>query len=326
MIQPFHSGQKNLSIYFSYYFFMLTPDITCQIFSKLKEDPQNLKCFDCRKPNPDSCLINNGIFLCSACAGKHLSALPELTLIKQTSIDHWTNKEIKRMIVGGNAAFREFLNFYDIKPTTPISIAFRTRAAAFYRGMLLTFAEKLPFKGTFPPRDTGKLVFEEEAKGVYPELAPRSMSAPVITEQIKAYNQEQKAKTSQNEGGRLSNVYGKITNAGNQAFAKVEQFGQTPKMKEIEAKMLKIVDKVGKNVTNFVDVITGRPKSLDLTKVMYLEIANSPLHTYDKINVDQKSQQVKVEAMTALNRFTTDEEEEKQMAEFPEPGIQTKGL
>jgi len=49
------------------------------------------------------------------------------------------------MIVGGNPAFNEFLNYYGIKKTTPINVTYRTKAARFYREMLSIFAQGKPF-------------------------------------------------------------------------------------------------------------------------------------------------------------------------------------
>lgn len=279
---------------------MLNPDTISQIFTELKKDPENQKCFDCDQLNSDNCLINGGIFLCRDCAVSHLSLLPELTLIKVYTMDDWTKKEVSNMIAGGNAAFREFLNYYEISKDTPINIVFRTRAAAFYRVMLDSLADGVTFKEAFPAKELGKLIYEEESKASYPELAQIAPNYPGMTEQMKHNQEQQKPKVSE-KGSWLNNMFTRIQGMGNNAFVKVEELGQHPKMKDMEQKALRLVERVEKKLVNVVGNMRGvKVEDKPIVEISYLEIANSPMHTYDKINSSQNSQKIKLQAMKTL--------------------------
>ena len=73
-----------------------------QVFTKLFSLLENNVCFECKMSNPRWSSVNNGIFLCFKCAGKHRTFNTKVSLIKSCSYDKWTAKELKVMEIGGN--------------------------------------------------------------------------------------------------------------------------------------------------------------------------------------------------------------------------------
>jgi len=234
------------------------------------------------------------------------------------------------MIVGGNPAFKEFLDYYGIRKTTPIRTIYRTRAAEFYREMLNIFAQDKPFGKAFPDKDEGKKLNEEEFKESESRYSTE-ISGP------RAYTAESRT-TDESEGSWLTKVYDKVRETGNKMYEKVEEFGETPTMKRYEGEVLNVIDHVEKGIGVCLDEVTDRIwKPSDSKRIPYFEIATSPYHTFDKINADSRSQQIKLESMNMLKSMekgeileeksrTTEETGQKFEKEYPKFEGQNKNL
>lgn len=136
-----------------------------QVFSKLKQRPQNNQCFECSSNESSWCSVNHGIFLCLRCAGLHRGLGVHLSFVRSLTMDSFTPKQLAMMSVGGNQALKEFFSQYSLDDLG-LEEKYKTVAAFYYR-------EKLSFasEGTFidkprPSFEDGRILLEEERKVV----------------------------------------------------------------------------------------------------------------------------------------------------------------
>lgn len=77
-----------------------------------REDLDNKKCIDCSNPNPQWASLSFAVFLCLQCAGVHRGFGVHISFVRSVSMDTWQEEQIKRMQLGGNSPFRDFMNSY----------------------------------------------------------------------------------------------------------------------------------------------------------------------------------------------------------------------
>ncbi|KAL0949237.1 hypothetical protein HGRIS_009315 [Hohenbuehelia grisea] len=77
-----------------------------------REDLKNKICNDCSNPNPQWASLSFAVFLCLQCAGTHRGFGVHISFVRSISMDTWQDEQIKRMQLGGNAPFREFMESY----------------------------------------------------------------------------------------------------------------------------------------------------------------------------------------------------------------------
>ncbi|KAF8812210.1 ArfGap-domain-containing protein [Phlegmacium glaucopus] len=87
-----------------------------------REDLNNKICCDCSNPNPQWASLSFAIFICLQCAGVHrgfgvhirLACLrsPNSVFVRSISMDTWQDDQVKRMQLGGNLPFKEFMQSY----------------------------------------------------------------------------------------------------------------------------------------------------------------------------------------------------------------------
>lgn len=75
-------------------------------------DQDNTRCFDCQDPHPQWASANNAVFLCIRCAGVHRGFGTHISFVRSLSMDTWKQVQVKKMKLGGNKRFREFLQNY----------------------------------------------------------------------------------------------------------------------------------------------------------------------------------------------------------------------
>ncbi|KAM5535487.1 hypothetical protein V8D89_010824 [Ganoderma adspersum] len=78
-----------------------------------REDLGNKKCIDCGNPNPQWASLSFAVFLCLQCAGVHRGFGVHVSFVRSVSMDTWQEEQVKRMQIGGNAPFLEFMKSYD---------------------------------------------------------------------------------------------------------------------------------------------------------------------------------------------------------------------
>jgi ADP-ribosylation factor GTPase-activating protein 2/3 len=85
------------------------------IMEKLRNIPDNNKCFDCEKKSPKWASVYFGIFLCLDCSGKHREYGPQISFTRSLTLDSWTARQIAFLEHGGNAKTQEYFNKYGLK-------------------------------------------------------------------------------------------------------------------------------------------------------------------------------------------------------------------
>ncbi|KAK7470353.1 ADP-ribosylation factor GTPase-activating protein gcs1 [Stygiomarasmius scandens] len=77
-----------------------------------RDDLKNKVCSDCSNPNPQWASLSFAVFICLQCAGTHRGFGVHVSFVRSISMDTWQDDQVKRMQLGGNAPFREFMRSY----------------------------------------------------------------------------------------------------------------------------------------------------------------------------------------------------------------------
>lgn len=105
-----------------------------QILKKVLSTPENNACFECGIASPVWASVNNGIFICFACSGLHRSFGVNVSFVRSTTMDNWSNLQVQMMILGGNKVLREYLEekgvFIDKKS---VDSKYKTKECEEYR-------------------------------------------------------------------------------------------------------------------------------------------------------------------------------------------------
>jgi len=100
-------------------------------------DPDNRKCFDCGASPTNWICVNNGIFLCSKCAGEHRGYGAIISNLKFIMLDKLNEFEIELMKRGGNKKLDQLLEEYKIdKNKIDKLILYSTRLLEYHRDYL----------------------------------------------------------------------------------------------------------------------------------------------------------------------------------------------
>lgn len=100
-------------------------------------DPDNRKCFDCGTSPTNWICVNNGIFLCSKCAGEHRGYGAIISNLKFIMLDKLNEFQIELMKRGGNKKLDQLLEEYKIdKNKIDKLILYSTRLLEYHRDYL----------------------------------------------------------------------------------------------------------------------------------------------------------------------------------------------
>ena len=100
-------------------------------------DPDNRKCFDCGASPTNWICVNNGIFLCSKCAGEHRGYGAIISNLKFIMLDKLNEFQIELMKRGGNKKLDQLLEEYKIdKNKIDKLILYSTRLLEYHRDYL----------------------------------------------------------------------------------------------------------------------------------------------------------------------------------------------
>ncbi|EIW61669.1 ArfGap-domain-containing protein [Trametes versicolor FP-101664 SS1] len=133
-----------------------------------REDLDNKRCIDCSNPNPQWASLSFAVFLCLQCAGVHRGFGVHISFVRSVSMDTWQEEQIKRMQLGGNSPFKEFMKTYDpqtggYKEGMSSYDTYHSWAATQYREKVDAALAGRPWSPSAPPERVG---------------SPDSLSAP----------------------------------------------------------------------------------------------------------------------------------------------------
>ncbi|CAG9330982.1 unnamed protein product [Blepharisma stoltei] len=298
---------------------MQPPEVINQVFNNLRQDPENNYCFDCGAPSADHASTNHGVLICAQCAGMHIVLGPSITNVKSWTAEPWTIKQLKLMAAGGNSAFREFLTQYNITRETPIAFKYRTKAAAYYRGMLDVVSENEPYDVDFPSADIGIQLIDEN-NPAYPNLAPAGpQQYPVLPQQNLQYAQPNTGNqyaplpdgNSQNINAPpepqptgwkawAKSAYNKTVEAGNKAATALNSYAATnPTLQKINEQGTEAINKVSEEVKK----LSQHPRAqyvANVAKTTANQLVEGATISYNYFNTNPTVQQVKQDTMKFL--------------------------
>lgn len=150
----------------------------------LLEVEGNNECFDCGiwdiylgKPNPQWVSINNAIFVCLECAGKHRNLGVQISYIKSLTIDQWyyllkyislfnlrQQNEIDLLKKTGNKSFKKFLNEYNIPKNSKFELKYKIKASDYYRKMIMKLNKNENIIEEKPDYEDGLLFIDSYSK------------------------------------------------------------------------------------------------------------------------------------------------------------------
>ncbi|KAL5530004.1 GCS1 [Sanghuangporus sanghuang] len=122
-----------------------------------REDLGNKVCIDCSNPNPQWASLSFAVFMCLQCAGVHRGLGVHISFVRSVSMDTWQEEQIRRMKLGGNAPFREFVKSYSpsesggYRDGMGIQEKYQCWAAAQYKEKLDCELSGKPWSPSLPP-------------------------------------------------------------------------------------------------------------------------------------------------------------------------------
>ena len=103
----------------------------------------NNKCFECESPEVDWVSFPAAIFICLNCGRRH-KEFKFKPILKSLSVSEFTQHEIKKMNLGGNARYHALLDEYKISTKEPnIEYKYQTMISKYYFKLLETQVNKI---------------------------------------------------------------------------------------------------------------------------------------------------------------------------------------
>eukprot|EP00834_Sanchytrium_tribonematis_P003331 NODE_125_length_17255_cov_0.877827.p9 type:complete len:200 gc:universal NODE_125_length_17255_cov_0.877827:2894-2295(-) len=90
-------------------------DYKIQLSKLQSSEQENLICVDCSQSHPSWCSLDFGTYICLTCSGVHRNFGVHISFVRSTNLDNWSESQFKRMSLGGNKKFKDFVGngFFD---------------------------------------------------------------------------------------------------------------------------------------------------------------------------------------------------------------------
>lgn len=235
-----------------------------EIFKQLFEKPENTVCFHCQAQPVTSGSAAYGIFLCSECADT-LSSVP-FTTVKALDSE-WTDEDLKLIKTGGNQTLSQFLEQFTF-PDTSLIYKFKTKAGAYYRDMLATYARGEECVVAPPEREEGITLYEppeeEEKSGVKEKIYSKVVSAGQdIKGKVMSTGQDIKSKFEELASNQhVKDIEDKYTTM----VAKGKEWAENPGVQKIKEKTAEAYSYVATKTKEAIDAVSSHPKVAEMNQ------------------------------------------------------------
>jgi len=191
---------------------MVSEETRDEVFSKMREDAENLRCFDCDASDPQWASVTFGVFICDACAGVHRDLGLNISFVRSLRYDVWNLKQLKVMTSGGNRACQQFFAAYGMQKQTPASFKLKTKAAQYYAKLIAAVAESEPCTVPAPAMSEALQMAD-----LYPSFEPMPSAPP-----------------QEATGGLFSRVWQRGGEVGGSLLGRLNEASKHPTVKKVE--------------------------------------------------------------------------------------------
>lgn len=140
-------------------------------------------CVDCGASGADWASVSFGTYLCRMCAEEHQGLGARLSLARQLNDGWgWIQRDLRYMLRGGNAAFRECLDKYPAVKTAPMAERYSSRFAEYYRRHL----DAVCTGAQLPQLPSRELAVQAGAKGEFLSAAEAAAVAQEVARRFEA--------------------------------------------------------------------------------------------------------------------------------------------